>query len=80
VTQQLVPKKTGGRIGVREWMRFPDEVREKLLDMEFTEWQTAIQRMIPSYGQTLAKSATIAFEAGQIDRRHYLYLTSATGG
>lgn len=79
VTQQLVPKKNGGRMGVREWMRFPDEVREKLLDMEFTEWQTAIQRMVPSYGQTLTKSATEAFEAGLIDRRWYLILTSSTG-
>lgn len=79
VTQQLVPKKNGGRMGVREWMRFPDEVREKLLDMDFLEWQTTIQRMLPSYGRTLTVSATMAFEQGLIDRRHYLILTSSTG-
>ena len=29
VTQALVPKATGGRIGVREWMLFNNETREK---------------------------------------------------
>jgi defect-in-organelle-trafficking protein DotB len=80
VTQQLVPKKTGGRLGVREWMKFPDEVREKLLDMDFLDWPPTIQRMIPSYGQTLGASAAKAFDAGLIDRRWYLMLTSSTGG
>ena len=79
VTQQLVPKKDGGRIGVREWMRFPDDVREKLLDMDFTEWQQNIQRMVPFYGKTLNASATEIFEAWLIDRRWYLTLTAATG-
>lgn len=82
VTQSLVPKKGGGRLGVREWMRFPDDVREKLLDMDFEEWGTEIQRMIPQYGQTMAKSAAVAFEAGIIERRYYLLLTgiSSTDG
>jgi defect-in-organelle-trafficking protein DotB len=79
VTQVLVPKKGGGRLAVREWMRFPDEVREKLLDMNYEEWSPEIQRMIPQYGQTMNKSATIAFEAGVIDRRYYLLLTGVGG-
>jgi defect in organelle trafficking protein DotB len=80
VTQALVPRVQGGRIGVREWMIFPDEVREKLLDMDFENWTNEIQRMIPSYGQTMAKSATIIFEKGIIDKRHYLLLSSSGGG
>ena len=79
VTQMLVPKKNGGRMGVREWMRFPDEVREKLLDMDFIEWPPVIQRMMPNYGQTMNVSAGKAFDAGLIDRRWYLILTSSTG-
>lgn len=79
VTQALVPKVGGGRMGVREWMRFDDAIREKLLDMDFNEWSTEVQRMIPSYGQTMNKSATIAFEAGDIDRRWYLTLTQGGG-
>lgn len=79
VTQALVPRVQGGRIGVREWMRFPDEVREKLMDMHFTKWPSEIQRMINQYGRSMQKSAEIVFEAGQIERRHYLLLASATG-
>ena len=79
VTQSLVPRVSGGRIGVREWMIFPDEVREKLMEMHFTKWPAEIQRMIPQYGQTMQRSAELIFEDGIIDRLHYLYLASSTG-
>jgi defect-in-organelle-trafficking protein DotB len=79
VTQALVPKKAGGRMGIREWMVFPDEVREKLMDKDFDSWSNEIQRMIPFYGQTMTKSATIAFEKGLIEKRHYLSLTGGGG-
>lgn len=80
VTQALVPKKSGGRLGVREWMVFPDDVREKLMDMDFDSWSNEIQRMMPFYGQTMSKSATIAFEKGIIEKRHYLLLTGGGSG
>lgn len=79
VTQALAPRVGGGRVGVREWMKFPDEVREKLMDMHFTKWPNEIQRMINQYGRTMGKSAEIVFENGTIDRRHYLLLSSSTG-
>lgn len=79
VTQSLVPRIGGGRLGVREWMKFPDEIREKLMDMHFTKWQSEIQRMVPQWGQTMAQSAEIVFEHGLIDRRHYILLSSSTG-
>ncbi len=79
VTQTLVPKTTGGRIGMREWMRFTDEVRDKMLAIDFREWPNELGRMIPFYGQSMAKSATLAFDAGLIDRRTYIMLSSSTG-
>lgn len=79
VTQALVPRIGGGRLGVREWMKFPDEVREKLMDMHFTKWPAELQRMINQYGQTMERSAEIVYEAGKIDRLHYLLLSSSTG-
>lgn len=79
VTQTLAPKSAGGRMGIREWMRFTDEVRDKLLAIDFREWPAEIQRMIPFYGQTMAKSASNAFDAGLIDRRTYITLSSSTG-
>lgn len=80
VTQALVPRKNGGRIGVREWMVFPDEIREKLLDMDYEHWTPEIQRMIPFYGQTMMKSANLVFDKGIIEKRYYLLLTAAGGG
>lgn len=79
VTQVLVPRIGGGRIGVREWMKFPDEVREKLMDMRFTEWPPEIQRMIVQYGQPMKRSAELLFEKNLIERRHYILLSSSTG-
>ena len=79
VTQALVPRVGGGRCGVREWMKFPDEVREKLMDMHFTKWPNEIQRMIKQYGQTMERSAELAFEEGIINRRNYLMLSASTG-
>lgn len=76
VTQALVPKKNGGRLGVREWMIFPPEVREKMMDMDFIEWPAHLQRMVPSYGRSMAQSAMNAFEADLIERRWYLLLTA----
>ncbi len=80
VTQTLVPKTTGGRLGMREWMRFTDEVRDKLLTIDFKEWPNELARMIPFYGQTMGKSAALAFDAGLIDRRTYIMLSSSTSG
>lgn len=80
ITQALVPRKNGGRVAVREWMIFSDDVREKLLDMDVEDWTNEIQRMLPAYGQSMTKSATIVFEQGLIEKRHYLLLTSGGGG
>lgn len=80
VTQALVPKIGGGRMGVREWMKFPDEVREKMLDMDYKEWGAHLQRIVPQYGQSMAISALKAFEQGLIERRWYLMLASSTSG
>ena len=80
VTQSLVPKIGGGRMGVREWMKFPDEVREKLLDMDFRDWGAHLQRILPQYGRTMGQSAQLAFEKGLIERRWYLMLASSTSG
>ncbi len=79
VTQALVPRVGGGRVGVREWMVFNDIVREKLLDMDFNEWTSEIQRMLSNYGRSMNKSASILFEEGVIERRWYLTLTQGGG-
>ena len=79
VTQTLVSKSSGGRVGVREWMRFSDDVREKLMDMDFKDWPAELNRMVPFYGQTMAQSAEILFDNGDIDRSTYIMLSNSTG-
>lgn len=80
VTQALVPKKGGGRIGIREFMVFDDNVRELMLDMPIERWTTETQRLLERYGQTMQQAATRAFKAGQIERRWYLLLTKGFSG
>ncbi|HEX2753530.1 MAG TPA: ATPase, T2SS/T4P/T4SS family, partial [Alphaproteobacteria bacterium] len=38
VTQTLVPKIGGGRVALREYMAFTEEIREELLSLTFDEW------------------------------------------
>lgn len=80
VTQTLVPRIGGGRVGLREWMPFSEEIREKLLSMDFNEWSFEVMQLIPRYGQRMEESARLEFEAGTIERRHYLLYASGKGG
>ncbi|HEU0117314.1 MAG TPA: ATPase, T2SS/T4P/T4SS family [Alphaproteobacteria bacterium] len=75
VTQTLVPRVGGGRIGMREFMVFNEKVREKLLDMPIERWTTEIQKLLPKHGQPMEVTATKAFKGGVIDRRTFLFLT-----
>jgi defect-in-organelle-trafficking protein DotB len=75
VTQALVPKVGGGRLGLREFLVFDENVREILLDMPIERWTSEAQRLLQRYGQTMEQTATKAFRAGLIDRRSYLLLT-----
>ena len=78
VTQALVPKIGGGRIGIREWMPFDDVMREKLLSMNNEAWFNEIERQLPVLGRSMADSAQRAFDAGLIERRWLLLLKQAT--
>jgi defect-in-organelle-trafficking protein DotB len=80
VTQALVPKVGGGRIGLREFLVFDENVRETLLDLPIEKWTSETQRLLVRYGQTMEQTATKAFKAGQIDRRSYLLLTKGFSG
>lgn len=75
VTQVLVPKVGGGRLGLREFMVFDEKIREKLLDMPIERWTVETQRLLKKHGQTMEQTATAAFKGGQIDRRNFLLLT-----
>ncbi len=80
ITQALVPKVGGGRVGLREFLVFDDNVREILLDLPVEKWTSETQRLLVRYGQTMEQTATKAFRAGLIDRRSYLLLTKGFTG
>ena len=74
VTQALVPRVGGGRVGLREFLVFDENVREILLDMPIEKWTIETQRLLVRYGQTMEQTATKTFKDGIIDRRTYLLL------
>ena len=75
VTQALVPKVGGGRIGLREYLVFDENVREQLLNMSIDKWTVESQRFLVRYGRTMEQSANDAFKKGLIDNHTYLFLT-----
>ncbi len=79
VTQILVQKKGGGRIGLREWLVFDEDLREKMLDMDYDKWSVELMRLVPQRGQSMAQSATKAFEADLIDVTTYKMITKGSG-
>lgn len=78
VTQTLVPKIGGGRVALREYMPFTEEIREQLLGLTFDEWPLTLMNMVPKYGKTMEKAARDAFEAGLIEKRFYLIYAAGT--
>jgi defect-in-organelle-trafficking protein DotB len=80
VTQALVPKIGGGRIGLREYMVFDEQVRETLLDLPIERWTAETQRLLRRHGQSMEDTATAAFKKGLIDRRSYLLLVKGFSG
>jgi len=80
VTQALVPRVGGGRVGLREFLVFDENIRETLLDLPIEKWTTETQRLLVRHGQTMEQTATKAFKDGIIDRRSYLLLTKGFTG
>jgi len=59
-------------------MPFTEEVREHLLNLDLDRWSAELLKMVPKYGKTMEASAREAFDAGLIDRRHYLVYAHGT--
>lgn len=72
VTQTLVPKIGGGRVALREYMVFTEEIREMLLNKTYEQWPAMLMDFVDKYGQPMERQAKKAFDAGLIEKRHYL--------
>ena len=78
VTQTLVPKIGGGRVALREYLVFNEEVREKMLNMPFDKWSYELMQMVPKLGRSMEQAARKVFEAGLIEKRYYLIYKQGT--
>ncbi len=68
VTQVLWPRPGGGRQAVREWLVFPEGLRERLISNPPALWPAFIRQALAAAGSSLAAGAARAFERGLIDR------------
>ncbi|MBI3441639.1 MAG: Flp pilus assembly complex ATPase component TadA [Proteobacteria bacterium] len=78
VTQTLVPKIGGGRQALREYMPFTEEIREHMLNTPFDRWASELIQLVSKQGRTMEQSAKEAFDAGLIEKRHYLVYAQGT--
>ncbi len=78
VTQTLVPKIGGGRVALREYLVFNEEVREKMLNMPFDRWSYELMQMVPKLGRSMEQVAKKVFDEGLIEKRYYLMYKQGT--
>jgi defect-in-organelle-trafficking protein DotB len=72
--QQLIPKIGGGRIAIREFMVFGEEVREKFLREDVKKWPSLTRRLFAEksvIGQSMNEAALRALMAGMITEEEY---------
>ncbi len=79
VTQTLLPRIGGGRVGLREWLVFDDELREKFLSMDHEKWVIELLKILPERGRTMVQSAKMAYDEGLIEKRHYMLIAKGSG-
>lgn len=72
--QQLIPKIGGGRIAIREFMVFGEEVREKFLREDVKKWPNLTRRLFAEksvIGQSMNEAALKVLMAGLITEEEY---------
>lgn len=78
VTQILVPKVGGGKVGCREYMIFDDKTRSRLLDEEIDNWPQVTRRLLKEgncIGQSMATSAQKLLEQGLISDTTFRHIS-----
>lgn len=66
VSQTLVPKIGGGRIALREYLVFTDQIRAEFLNAEPENWPSISLRIMRDHGQSRIQAAQSAFYANLI--------------
>lgn len=71
VAQYLARRPEGGRIALREYLVFTNEVRDQLLDAPIEKLIPLTNKMVGDYGQTMASDAEAKHRAGAISSEVY---------
>lgn len=74
VTQLLLPRVGGGKVGCREFMVFGREIREEFLKENVDNWPRLARRLLAeerAIGRTMAAAALELLALGQIDEATY---------
>jgi defect-in-organelle-trafficking protein DotB len=78
ITQILIPKEGGGRVGLREWLVFDDALRERMLEISPEHWPAELIRVVRAKGRSMAESARLAHSQGLINDYYYKLVARTT--
>ncbi len=79
VTQILLPKVGGGKVGCREYMVFDEKIRAKMLDTDIDEWPQLARRLLKEgncIGRSMSDAAQELFEKNLISKETFNYIGS----
>ncbi len=75
VHQRLVPKTTGGRIALREWLVFDDSIRVKLMHAEsHSEVFSILRKKVNEGKSSLLHDAKNKYEEGLVEEKIYIQI------
>ena len=71
VVQILVPTLDGGRVPVREYLYFDDEIRRQMGERDYTKWGSYLREVVKERGQGMANGLRRLLDAKLIDERNF---------
>lgn len=74
IWQQLVPTVDGKRVPLREYLIFDEEVRDRLLDVNYNEVTSLTRKLLQERGQPMRVDAERVYKEGLISDRMYKVL------
>ena len=74
VWQQLVPTVDGKRVALREFLVFDEEVRDQLLEVDYTQVTSLTRKLLRERGQPMRVDADRVYKEGLISDRMYKVL------
>lgn len=71
IWQQLAPTVDGGRVPLREYLIFNEEVRDRLLDQDHENITASTRGLLQEFGRPMIVDVEEKFKQGIISKRHY---------